>query len=82
MTGAMSVIGVLLQTTTSKPSVSTCASVRLSDWIYAAICRKAATRSLRASFSDGKVLANGIQSTAPAALQQLDALLKQPASQN
>ena len=27
---------------------------------------------------DGKVLANGIQSTAPAALQQLDALLKQP----
>ncbi len=30
----------------------------------------------------GKVLANGIQSTAPAALQQLDALLKQPASPN
>jgi hypothetical protein len=29
---------------------------------------------------DGKVLANGIQSTAPAALQQLDALLKQPAN--
>jgi hypothetical protein len=28
---------------------------------------------------DGKVLANGIQSTAPAALQQLDALLKQSA---
>jgi hypothetical protein len=28
---------------------------------------------------DGRVLANGIQSTAPAALQQLDALLKQPA---
>jgi hypothetical protein len=27
---------------------------------------------------DGKVLANGIQSTAPDALQQLDALLKQP----
>lgn len=27
---------------------------------------------------DGKVLANGIQATAPAALQQLDALLKQP----
>ena len=27
---------------------------------------------------DGKVLANGIQSTAPAALQQLDVLLKQP----
>jgi hypothetical protein len=27
---------------------------------------------------DGKILANGIQSTAPAALQQLDALLKQP----
>jgi hypothetical protein len=27
---------------------------------------------------DGKVLANGIQSTAPMALQQLDALLKQP----
>jgi hypothetical protein len=27
---------------------------------------------------DGKVLANGIQSTAPAALQQLDTLLKQP----
>jgi hypothetical protein len=27
---------------------------------------------------DGKVLANGIQSTAPAALQQLDALLRQP----
>jgi hypothetical protein len=31
---------------------------------------------------DGKVLANGIQSTAPAALQQLDALLKQPARAN
>jgi hypothetical protein len=31
---------------------------------------------------DGIVLANGIQSTAPDALQQLDALLKQPASQN
>ena len=30
----------------------------------------------------GKVLANGIQSTAPTALQQLDALLKQPASPN
>jgi hypothetical protein len=29
---------------------------------------------------DGKVLANGIQSTAPAALQQLDALLRQPAN--
>jgi hypothetical protein len=29
---------------------------------------------------DGKVLANGIQSTAPAALQQLDALLKQSVS--
>jgi hypothetical protein len=29
---------------------------------------------------DGKVLANGIQATAPAALQQLDALLKQPAN--
>ena len=29
---------------------------------------------------NGKVLANGIQSTAPAALQQLDALLKQPAN--
>jgi hypothetical protein len=27
---------------------------------------------------DGRVLANGIQATAPAALQQLDALLKQP----
>ena len=27
---------------------------------------------------DGKILANGIQATAPAALQQLDALLKQP----
>ena len=27
---------------------------------------------------DGKVLANGIQATAPAALEQLDALLKQP----
>jgi hypothetical protein len=27
---------------------------------------------------DGKILANGIQSTAPTALQQLDALLKQP----
>jgi hypothetical protein len=27
---------------------------------------------------DGKVLANGIQSTAPAALQQLKALLNQP----
>ena len=27
---------------------------------------------------DGRLLANGIQSTAPAALQQLDALLKQP----
>ena len=27
---------------------------------------------------DGKVLANGIQSTAPVALQQLDTLLKQP----
>jgi hypothetical protein len=31
---------------------------------------------------DGKVLANGIQATAPDALQQLDALLKQPAAQN
>lgn len=31
---------------------------------------------------EGKVLANGIQSTAPAALQQLEALLKQPAAQN
>jgi hypothetical protein len=31
---------------------------------------------------DGKVLANGIQSTAPAALQQLDALLKQPGTPN
>jgi len=31
---------------------------------------------------DGKVLANGIQATAPAALQQLDALLKQPATAN
>ena len=29
---------------------------------------------------DGKILANGIQATAPAALQQLDALLKQPAN--
>ena len=31
---------------------------------------------------DGKVLANGIQATAPDALQQLDALLKQPSAQN
>jgi hypothetical protein len=31
---------------------------------------------------DGKVLANGIQSTAPAALQQLEALLKQPGTPN
>ena len=31
---------------------------------------------------DGKVLANGIQSTAPAALQQLDTLLKQPVTAN
>lgn len=31
---------------------------------------------------DGKVLANGIQSTVPAALQQLDALLKQPGALN
>jgi len=30
----------------------------------------------------GKVLANGLQATAPAALQQLDALLKQPSAQN
>jgi hypothetical protein len=30
---------------------------------------------------DGKVLANGIQATAPDALQQLDALLKQPPAQ-
>lgn len=29
---------------------------------------------------DGKVLANGIQATAPAAMEQLDALLKQPAN--
>jgi hypothetical protein len=31
---------------------------------------------------DGKVLANGIQSTAPAALQQLEALLRQPSVPN
>jgi hypothetical protein len=31
---------------------------------------------------DGHVIANGIQSTAPAALQQLDALLKQSGAQN
>ncbi len=31
---------------------------------------------------DGKVLANGIQATAPAALQQLEALLRQPAAVN
>jgi hypothetical protein len=31
---------------------------------------------------DGKVLANGIQSTAPAALQQLQALLRQPVAPN
>jgi len=31
---------------------------------------------------NGRVLANGFQSTAPGALQQLDALLKQPAAQN